>query len=60
MQTNLVTRTTLNYAFVCALGSLMMLGCDGQNKAPQGMPAMPPLPVATYKVVTNDIPVSLE
>jgi membrane fusion protein, multidrug efflux system len=53
--------TYATYALVATLGAFLVSGCSNEsaNKA-AGMPAMPPLPVATYKVVTSDVPVSLE
>ncbi|WP_228448162.1 efflux RND transporter periplasmic adaptor subunit [Sulfurospirillum diekertiae] len=38
----------------------MVTGCSSQDKKAAGMPAMPPLSVSTYKVITSDVPVSLE
>ena len=53
--------TYAKYALIATLGAFLVTGCSSQDKkAAGGMPAMPPLPVATYKVVTSDVPVSLE
>lgn len=51
-----------NYALIATLGAFLITGCSGEGKksGAQGMPAMPPLSVATYKVAPHDIPVSLE
>ena len=51
----------ISYIFALSLGTLALVGCTSQDKkGAQGMPAMPPLSVATYKVVSSDVPVSLE
>lgn len=62
MTKNRVYLTYARYALAVTLGAFLVTGCSSEKKADgaQGMPAMPPLPVATYKVVASDIPVSLE
>lgn len=56
-----VYMTYARYALVATLGAFLVAGCSSQDKkGAQGMPAMPPLSVATYKVVASDVPVSLE
>lgn len=53
--------TYIRYLLIGACGAFLVSGCSNEsgNKATV-MPAMPPLSVATYKVVSNDVPVSLE
>lgn len=61
MTTNRVYLTYARYALIGALGAFLITGCSSQEKkAAAGMPAMPPLNVTTYKVVSSDVPVSLE
>ena len=61
MTKNRVYMTYARYALVATLGAFLVAGCTSQDKkGAQGMPAMPPLSVATYKVVSSDVPVSLE
>lgn len=62
MTKNRVYMTYARYALVATLGAFLVAGCSSQDKkaGAQGMPAMPPLSVATYKVVASDVPVSLE
>lgn len=54
--------TYARYALAVTLGAFLVTGCSSQDKkaGAQGMPAMPPLSVSTYKVVASDVPVSLE
>lgn len=53
--------TYAKYALIATLGAFLVSGCSNEaDKKAAGMPTMPPLPVATYKVVTSDVPVSLE
>ena len=53
--------TYAKYALLATLGAFLVVGCSSQDKkAAGGMHAMPPLPVSTYKVISSDIPVSLE
>jgi len=61
MTTNRVYLTYARYALIGVLGAFLVIGCSSQDKkAAGGMPAMPPLSVSTYKVITSDVPVSLE
>ncbi len=61
MTTNRVYLTYARYALIGVLGAFLVTGCSSQDKkAAGGMPAMPPLSVSTYKVITSDVPVSLE
>lgn len=61
MTINRVYLTYARYALIGTLGAFLLTGCSSQDKkVAGGMPAMPPLSVATYKVVASDVPVSLE
>ncbi|ATB69450.1 efflux RND transporter periplasmic adaptor subunit [Sulfurospirillum diekertiae] len=60
MTTNRVYLTYARYALIGVLGAFLVTGCSSQDKKAAGMPAMPPLSVSTYKVITSDVPVSLE
>ncbi|ATB70208.1 RND efflux system, membrane fusion protein CmeA [Sulfurospirillum diekertiae] len=60
MTTNRVYLTYARYALIGVLGAFLVTGCSSQDKKTAGMPAMPPLSVSTYKVITSDVPVSLE
>lgn len=62
MVKNKIYVTYARYALLAALGAFLVSGCsnEGDKKAAAGMPAMPPLPVTTFKVVAQDVPVSLE
>ena len=42
------------------LALLSFTGCNSESKLSAEMSSMPPLSVATYKVVASDVPVSLE
>lgn len=48
------------YALIATLGTFWMSGCSGSEQKTAVAQAMPPLSVATYKVVASDVPVSLE
>jgi|GEM_PF-6877179 len=48
------------YAFIATLGTFLVTGCNGSDQKASAAQAMPPLSVATYKVVAGDVPVSLE
>lgn len=48
------------YALIATLGTFWMSGCSGSEQKTATAQAMPPLSVATYKVVASDVPVSLE
>ncbi|WP_060826005.1 efflux RND transporter periplasmic adaptor subunit [Sulfurospirillum cavolei] len=48
------------YALIATLGTFWMNGCSGSEHKTATAQAMPPLSVATYKVVASDVPVSLE
>lgn len=48
------------YALIATLGTFWMSGCSGSEQKTAAAQAMPPLSVATYKVVASDVPVSLE
>jgi len=48
------------YALIATLGTFWMSGCNGSEHKTATAQAMPPLSVATYKVVASDVPVSLE
>ena len=48
------------YALIATLGTFWMSGCSGSEHKTAAAQAMPPLSVATYKVVASDVPVSLE
>jgi len=62
MTKTLVTKTYARYALIATLGAFLITGCSSEDKkvGAQGMPSLPPLAVATYKVVASDVPVSLE
>lgn len=50
------------YTLALTLGAFVISGCTSEKKDEilKGMPAVPPLSVATYQVVAMDVPVSLE
>lgn len=54
--------TSASYVLVASLGVFLLSGCsqEAKGEGAHGMQAMPPLPVATYKVVATDLPVVLE
>ena len=61
MKENSLSRLYAQSTIVCLLSSLLLVGCSSQDqKQAGGMPAMPPLPVATVTVSAHDIPVCLE
>ncbi len=46
--------------YVSVFAIPFLSGCSSQDQASSGTLPMPPLPVSTYKVISSDIPVSLE